>query len=128
VRVAGADGSNSSHGVWILDRKRRPLVIDGGHLVGVLSQGLGRLVRVVIECYTRVFPHGDLVAFVGGMAHGMPCLGPIAVVEGVPRAVAAAEVTAEEDAQGWCGGADDSCLELELGPYEEVEGRSGDVF
>jgi hypothetical protein len=93
------------------------------------GQVLGRSVRVVVKRHGRVFPHGDPVAFGCAMSHGVPGLRSIAfIIEGVPRAVAAAEITAEEDAQGGRGGTDDSCLELELGPDEEVEGRPGDVF
>jgi hypothetical protein len=105
----------------VIDRKRRPLrlVIHGRHLVGMHGQVLSRSVRVVVERHGRVLPHGDPVAFVCAVSHRVPSLRSIAVIiEGVPRAVAAAEITTEEDAQRRRGGTDDSCLELELGPDE----------
>lgn len=36
--------------------------------------------------------------------------------------LAAAEVAAEEDSEGWGGGTHDAYLQLELGPGEEVVG------
>ena len=39
----------------------------------------------------------------------------------------AAEITAEKDAEGWCGSTHDADLELELRPDEEHEGGADDV-
>jgi hypothetical protein len=70
---------------------------------------------VLVESDARVADDGDGSRSVGSAASS------------VVVSAAAAEVPAEEDAQSWGGGADDACLQFELGPDHEVEGVARDV-
>jgi hypothetical protein len=60
---------------------------------------------------------------------GLPPRGAVRIVAIglLTAAETAAKVAAEEDAEGWCGGAHDADLEFELGPDEEHESRADHV-